>query len=119
MKERKISRKLFHEFTDGEAREAGLQLAAQIAELEQTRLRKADANKAFKEEMEAAEKEIQRLARSIADRGEDRLTECTVQFHAPVTGTKTVLHGDGTVVAEEAMTPEECQEHLFAEGAGA
>ena len=105
---------LRHEFTEAEERERGLTLAALLEVKNEVLCRKADANKGFREEIEAIDEQIERAGKTIREHGEERATECLVRFHSPSTGRKEIFKApDGEKVGEEAMTPEECQEHLF------
>jgi hypothetical protein len=64
------------------------------------------------------EEKIDKLAVKVRAHGEDRDVECLVKFNAPAAGRKQIWHGE-KLLEEVAMTAEECQENLFAEGASA
>jgi len=120
MKEKKITRRLWYQFTEAEERAAGQELSGAIDRARDARDRKREVVKAMNEEIAGIEEEITSLAVKLKAHGENRETECVVKFHTPNVAEQTILRADtGDMVAKETMTPEECQEHLFAAGEGA
>ncbi|GAC1640120.1 MAG: hypothetical protein NVS9B14_21520 [Candidatus Acidiferrum sp.] len=120
MREKKITRRLWYQFTEAEERAVGQELSGAIDRARDARERKRDVVKAMNEEIAGIEEEITAMAVKLKAHGENRETECKVVFHRPVVGTKQIFREDnGDLVAKEPMTPEECQEHLFEAGAGA
>jgi hypothetical protein len=97
MREKKITRRLWHAFTEGEERACATELSGAVYRAKEARDRKKEVTRAMNEEIGTIEEEI----------------------HKPSTGKKQIRRLDGELVAEEAMTPDECQEHLFEAGASA
>ena len=90
------------------------QLAAAAEAYDEVDERRADVAKDFKEQLQNLRGEIRRLARLVRSKKEKRSIACSVAFHTPVSGTKTIMRTDtGEVVREEAMTETEMQERLF------
>jgi hypothetical protein len=115
MREKKITRVLWHEFTGEEERAVGQALVQTIAKHQEVRDRKQAAMKGFNEEIADLESETAGLAMKLRAHGEQQPVECIVHFHKPTVAAKEVFRADtGEKIAEEAMTPDECQEHLFA-----
>ncbi|HLZ90197.1 MAG TPA: hypothetical protein VKQ28_00680 [Candidatus Acidoferrum sp.] len=117
MKEKKITRQLWHQFTDAEERNCGQVLTDAIGRHQAARDRKRDVNKMLNEEIADIESEISILAVKLRAHGETQPVDCVVVFHKPTAAAKEIFRCDtGEKIAEEAMTPEECQEHLFDAG---
>ncbi len=102
--------------TPEEIKERGQQLASVTREKLAVLNAKADAMKAYREQLQEFEDEQMRLARIIQWGEEKRHVSCMVNFHTPNVGMKTIYRADtGELVREESMAPEECQEQLFHE----
>lgn len=111
---RKITLELVCELSDEELLQRASDLSAAIAQYEDTENRRKDANKDFKEELDALRQTRIRLSRVIGDRAERRAVECGVLYHTPVQGTKRVVRLDtGEYLRDEPMAVEELQQHLF------
>jgi hypothetical protein len=114
VKEKKISRVLWHEFTDDELKQKALDLSATLATYDEVEEAKADAASQYGQKLKDLRGTIRKVSTAISKRGEERPLECLVVFHQPTVAAKEIFRCDtGEKIAEEAMTPAECQEHLF------
>ena len=113
---RKLTLSLWQVFTAAELADKAQQLSATIKDHEETELQKAEAAKAYAEELKSLRAQMSVLGRELRERGAMRPVECVVEYHTPAVGTKRTTRLDsGECVREEAMTADEMQEHLFAE----
>lgn len=113
-RESKLTLDLWHEFTLDELREKGLDLAAATGHKDDVEVIEKSRREQFKKEWEEIEGQIRMISSQIRRRGILRPVNCIVQFHKPHVGAKQVFREDtGELVKEEAMSPQECQEHLF------
>lgn len=116
MTEKKITLSLWHELTNAELRQRSDDLAEHTLLYGQIEREKKAATAAFTERLESENLTCLILSREIRERGLLEQTECMVQFHTPVVGTKRIVRLDtGDIVKDEAMDGNECQEHLFEE----
>jgi hypothetical protein len=113
-REAKVTLDLWHEFSADQLQFQASELAASLDRRDELEMAEKVRREQFKTEMEEISGHIRRVTIGIRLRGEMRATPCTVIFHKPNVGAKTTIREDtGEVVKEEAMTPAECQEHLF------
>lgn len=113
-RETKITLDLWHDFTLDELREKGLDLAAATGRKDDIEIIEKAHREEYKKQWEEVEGSIRMISSQIRRRGILRAVNCIVQFHKPHVGAKQVFREDtGELVKEEAMTPAECQEHLF------
>ena len=113
---KRISINLKCEYSSVELDEKRDELSSVILGAHEVERRKADANKEYKESLEALYSRRDVLAFQIKSRNEIRPVECAIEFHKPVTGVKRIVRLDtGELVKDEPMTEEERQEKLFGE----
>lgn len=114
MRESKVVLDLWWDFTLDELRQKGQDLARALELQDEAELAEKGHREAFKDQMEEINGQIRMISQHIRRRGMLRPVPCTVLFHKPHVGAKTVVREDtGELVKEEAMTSYECQEHLF------
>ncbi len=109
---------LKHTFTETEKRE----IAASLAQANQKKValeeQKKEVDADLKGQITATETLIAKQARLYNNGYEYRDVECTVVFHSPEQGTKSIYRNDtGEFVRDMKMDPYEMQENLFAEAA--
>lgn len=107
------SRYLRHDFTDVELSSMGRELAQVHKRVATLTKEKEDVVSAIKAKVTAAENRAANLAQSLNEGYEMRPTECTVEFHKPNDGFKTITRTDtGEIVDVEKMDAHEMQEQL-------
>lgn len=112
--EKKITRFLFHQYSGQELQQKGQELSATIEEMEKVEDKKKAATAQLSEEIKDLRGGMRDLSRKIHERGEMKPVECIVRFHQPTVASKEIFRVDtGEKIAEEAMSHEECQSHLF------
>jgi hypothetical protein len=111
---RPIDLELMCELTDEEVQHRAQMLGAAVVEQDEIDSRKRDAMKAFGEEQKEVAQRMRVLSRAIRARKERRMVPCVIEFHTPAQATKRTTRLDtGEIISEQAMTSEECQDHLF------
>lgn len=114
MRESKIVLDLWWEFTTEELQQKGQDLARALELQGEMEIAEKGRREQYKTEMEEMGGQVRSISQHIRRRGMLRPVPCTVLFHRPRVGAKTVVREDtGELVKEEAMSPAECQEHLF------
>jgi hypothetical protein len=104
---------LRYDFTDAEMLEMGKGLARANERVAALESEKDDVVSAIKARITRAESEGAGLAVALNKGYEMRDVECTVMFHVPADGKKTITRTDsGEIVRVEAMDAHEMQERL-------
>ena len=97
-------------FTREELRELGLRVAAKVRDLYNERTARAAAVAMYVGHIKALEKEISDLVEKLNMLSEPRKMECTIHYHIPKHGVKTIIRPDtGETVTEEPMSEAEMQ----------
>lgn len=113
---KKITLSLRCEYSDEELAEKRDEMSNVVLGAHEVEARKADAAKAFKEQLEALYSRLDVLARQVKNRGESRAVDCAVTLNKPTIGIKQIVRLDtGEFVKDELMTDDERQENLFVE----
>jgi len=112
-KKEKITKTLKYEFTTDEMLQLGKDLGGHAIKKSQVESDKKKVVADFKAQTDELDAKIQRCSNSLQSGFTFRDFECTVTFHSPKIGMKTI-HRDDTMelVKEEKMTQQECQEQL-------
>ena len=98
-------------------------LGVELADASQKKTRLEDDKKQamsqYKAEIDAADAEINAISQKISSGREIRMVECTVRYHTPQDGMKTIERNDtGEIVEVVKMTDSELED-LFINGLGA
>ena len=98
-------------------------LGVELADASQKKRRLEDDKKQamsqYKAEIDAADAEINAISQKISSGREIRMVECTVRYHTPQDGMKTIERNDtGEIVEVVKMTDSELED-LFINGLGA
>lgn len=98
-------------------------LGVELADVSQKKRRLEDDKKQamsqYKAEIDAADAEINAISQKISSGREIRMVECTVRYHTPQDGMKTIERNDtGEIVEVVKMTDSELED-LFINGLGA
>jgi hypothetical protein len=102
------------QFTPEELNERRDEIASAMLEYDRVEAQKKIAAKEYAAVLKTLRTDMSRLARQINRGGEERDVECTLTFHDPEPGFKTITRLDtGEVVRQEPMTDDEKQENLF------
>lgn len=101
--------------TDEEVQTRGRMLGETVGQIEDLQSARTEAMKDFKDRLAGLADFQKKLARIIRTRVEDRMILCSVVFHTPEQGSKTIARLDtGEFVRQEPMTAGECQLNLYA-----
>lgn len=101
--------------SEDELASRGMMLVDTVAQKDDTASAKRTVTKEFNDKLTALDERQRQLAYVIRTGIERRLVACEVLFHTPAEASKRIVRLDtGEMVKEEAMTPAECQTHIFA-----
>ncbi len=101
--------------SEEEMQSRSMMLVETVAHKDETARAKRDAAKEYGDQLVALDEKQRQLAGVLKTGIERRMVGCQVLFHTPAEATKRIVRMDtGEVVKEEAMTPAECQMHMFA-----
>lgn len=101
--------------SEDEVQSRGMMLVETVAQKDDVAAAKRTVTKEFNDKLTALDERQRQLAVVIRSGIETRLVACELQFHTPAEASKRTVRLDtGEVVREEAMTPAECQTHMFA-----
>jgi len=113
MKVKKINLALPCYYSADELSEKSNRLADVILAIGEIEIRKSNAAKAYKEELEGLYSESGKLSHQIKDRKELRAVDCVCEMNTPNVGEKTIIRMDtGEIVRVEPMTEDERQEEI-------
>ena len=111
--DRKIELQLRHTFSDKETLELARKLAEANRDLNQAEDEKKSVVSQLKAKSDAIAARVAEEAGKINCGFEYRMTPCTVKYHTPKTGVKTITRNDLNEVIEEMdMTQAELQDEL-------
>lgn len=109
-------KRLQYNFSNEELVAIGKELAENNNSLSQLDADKKRVVSDFTARITEKNSRIELLSRNISNGYDFRDVKCTIQYHYPTTGIKSITRDDtGEVVEKVAMTLEECQEHLYLE----
>jgi hypothetical protein len=113
----KVKEYLRYTFSEEETKAIAKELALAVTRKTRAEEEQKSAQAQFKQRIEAEIATIGKLSNNINMGWDMREIDCTVQFHKPNEGFKTIVRLDtGEVVREAKMAGGELQENLFRDG---
>lgn len=111
---KELTLELICELDEVELGQRAQSLSLTTLKIDEVEDNKAEANKAFKEELNGLREQARKLSHTLRTKTELRPVVCIVDFHSPTQATKRITRKDtGEFYRDEPMTGFECQTHLF------